>query len=65
MDRSKVISEKRDTARRTRRMARSLSSADDRANLLRFAQELEDEAARLEQEAGDGPSPESDGRLAR
>ena len=64
MDRSKIIGEKRDTARRTRRMARTLSSADDRENLLRFAQELEDEAARLEQEAGDSASQGDRDKLA-
>lgn len=54
MDNSKVIGEKRDKAGRTRRLALFLTSADDRANLLCFAQELEDEVARLERERPDG-----------
>lgn len=54
MDNSKAIGEKRDKAGRTRRLALFLTSADDRANLLCFAQELEDEVARLERERVDG-----------
>jgi hypothetical protein len=51
MDRSRTISQKRDTAERSRRLAHGLSSLDDRANLLGFAQELDDEVARLERES--------------
>ena len=63
MDRSKIISEKRDAARRTRLMARSLSLADDRANLARFAQKLEEEAASLERETSADISNEGAARL--
>jgi hypothetical protein len=65
MDRSKIISEKRDAARRTRLMARSLSLADDRANLARFAQKLEEEAASMERETGADISNEGHGEAAR
>ena len=51
MDRFNSISEKRITAGRTRRLANCLTSANDRATLLCFAQELEEEVARLEREA--------------
>jgi hypothetical protein len=61
MERSKVIAEKRDAAQRTRRLAQSLTLAEDRANLLRFAQELEDEAARLEGRSDAGASTERHG----
>ena len=61
MERSKIICEKRDAAQRTRRLAQSLTLAEDRTNLLRFAQELEDEADRLAGECDVGASTERPG----
>ena len=46
-------------------MARSLSLADDRANLARFAQKLEEEAASLERETSADISNEGHGEAVR
>jgi hypothetical protein len=43
---------KRDLARRARRLARELTLDADRARLLQYAEELEEQAKRLEAEGG-------------
>jgi hypothetical protein len=45
---SMLAQEKSDVARRARRLAHTLLAEDDRARLIRFADELEKEAAALE-----------------
>jgi len=47
-DKTTLAREKRDVARRARRLAHTLLAEDDRARLIRFADELEKEAAALE-----------------
>ena len=47
-DRNTLAREKRDVARRARRLAQTLLADDDRARLTRFADELDKEAAALE-----------------
>jgi len=47
-DKTTLAREKRDVARRARRLAHTLLAEDDRARLIRFADELEQEAAALE-----------------
>jgi hypothetical protein len=47
----------RDLARRARRLANTLPEPGEKARLIRYAEELEAQAARLEREAGGfGPS---------
>jgi hypothetical protein len=48
-DKTTLAREKRDVARRARRLAHTLLAEDDRARLTRFADELDKEAAALEQ----------------
>jgi hypothetical protein len=48
-DKTTLAREKRDVARRARRLAHTLLAEDDRARLTRFADELDMEAAALEQ----------------
>jgi hypothetical protein len=48
LDHNKLAQEKRDTARRARRLARALVTEADRARLTRFAEELDAEADALE-----------------
>ena len=48
-DKTTLAQEKRDVARRARRLANTLFAEDDRARLIRFADELDMEAAALEQ----------------
>ena len=48
-DKTTLAREKRDVARRARRLANTLLAEDDRARLTRFADELDMEAAALEQ----------------
>ena len=48
-DKTTLAREKRDVARRARRLAHTLWDEDDRARLTRFADELDMEAAALEQ----------------
>jgi hypothetical protein len=50
MDTMRLIQEKRENAAKTRRLAASLTWSDDRERLMRFAQEMENEAAALERE---------------
>lgn len=47
----KAASAARDTARRARRLARSLTQASDRERLNRFAEETDERAAEMEAEA--------------
>jgi hypothetical protein len=46
----------RDLARRARRLAQALTLDADRARLLQYAEELEEQAARLESEGGRRPN---------
>jgi hypothetical protein len=46
----------RDLSRRARRLATSLAAEADRARLIRYSEELEANAARLEREAADAKS---------
>ena len=48
-DKSTLAQEKRDVSRRARRLAHTLLAEDDRARLIGFADELDKEAAELEQ----------------
>jgi len=48
-DKTTLAREKRDVARRARRLANTLWAEDDKARLTRFADELDMEAAALEQ----------------
>jgi len=48
-DKTTLAREKRDVARRARRLANTLLAEDDRSRLTRFADELDREAAALEQ----------------
>jgi hypothetical protein len=48
LDNNKLAREKRDTARRARRLAQTLAAEDDRTTLTRFADELDREADALE-----------------
>jgi hypothetical protein len=57
IDPKKKSGDLRDLARRARRMAASLSQAADRARVNRHADELEKQAAELEQEAARPTGP--------
>ena len=57
VDPEKQSGDLRDFARRARRMATGLSQAADRARVNRYADELEKQAAELEQEAARPTGP--------